>query len=282
MSAISVQKLWLKRGMNGKPVKMAGVCFDITDMKRGAEKALFKLNEDLIRSNKELEQFAYVASHDLQEPLRMVSSFTQLLSQRYSDKLDQDARDFIRFAVDGAVRMQILINDLLDYSRVESKGKKFTPVDIHHVLGQVVVSLKLTIQEKNALITNEEMPLVMADGRQMVQLFQNLIGNALKFCESSPRIHISVREKNEHYEFSVRDNGIGIEPEYYSRIFQIFQRLHSKDEYGGTGIGLAICKRIIDRHGGKIWVKSNPGQGSEFFFTILKSLIKPNYEKSGY
>ena len=257
--------------ITGIPVRMSGVCFDITEMKKGAEKVLFELNEDLLRSNKELEQFAYVASHDLQEPLRMVSSFTQLLSQRYKDKLDQDAQDFIQFAVDGAIRMQILINDLLDYSRIGTRGKNFSQVDMHTVLGQVVSNLNLKIQEKNALVTNDELPEVFADEGQMVQLFQNLIGNALKFCKSSPRIHIDAKEENEHYLFSVRDNGIGIEEQYFDKIFQIFQRLHPRDEYGGTGIGLAICKRIIERHGGKIWVESKPGKGSRFYFTILKS-----------
>jgi light-regulated signal transduction histidine kinase (bacteriophytochrome) len=163
-------------------------------MKKGAEKVLFELNENLLRSNKELEQFAYVASHDLQEPLRMVSSFTQLLSQRYKDKLDQDAQDFIQYAVDGAIRMQILINDLLDYSRVGTRGKNFSHVDMHTVLGQVVSNLNLKIQEKNALVTNDELPEVFADEGQMVQLLQNLIANAIKFCKSSPRIHIDRRK----------------------------------------------------------------------------------------
>ena len=252
------------------PIKMSGVCFDITEMKMGAEKALFTLNEDLLRSNKELEQFAYVASHDLQEPLRMISSFTQLLSQRYKDKLDQDAQEFIQFAVDGAVRMQLLINDLLDYSRIGTRGKKFSPVDMQDVIGHVINNLNVIIQEKNALVTNDELPVVVADSRQMIQLLQNLIGNALKFCNTSPRIHISAREEKDHYLFSVKDNGIGIETQYFDKIFQIFQRLHPRDEYGGTGIGLAICKRIVERHGGKIWVESKPGKGSVFYFTIIK------------
>jgi len=264
-------KALVENDNNGIPVRMSGVCFDITEMKKGAEKVLFELNENLLRSNKELEQFAYVASHDLQEPLRMVSSFTQLLSQRYKDKLDQDAQDFIQYAVDGAIRMQILINDLLDYSRVGTRGKNFSSVDMHTVLGQAVSNLNLKIQEKNALVTNDELPEVFADEGQMVQLLQNLIANAIKFCKSSPSIHIDAKEENEHYLFSVRDNGIGIEEQYFDKIFQIFQRLHPGDVYGGTGIGLAICKRIIERHGGKIWVESKPGKGSRFYFTILKS-----------
>jgi PAS domain S-box-containing protein len=263
-------KALVERDNQGNPVKMSGVCFDITEMKKGAEKTLFALNEDLLRSNKELEQFAYVASHDLQEPLRMVSSFTQLLSQRYKDKLDQDAQDFIQFAVEGAARMQVLINDLLDYSRIETRGRKFAVVDLHDVLGQVINNLMLNIKEKNAIVTYDELPKVVADEGQMVQLLQNLIVNALKFCKASPRIHISVREEKDNYLFSVKDNGIGIDSQYFGKIFQIFQRLHPRDEYGGTGIGLAICKRIIERHGGKIWVESKKGKGSVFYFTIIK------------
>jgi PAS domain S-box-containing protein len=267
---------------NGNPIRMTGVCFDITEMKKGAEKALFMLNEDLLRSNKELEQFAYVASHDLQEPLRMVSSFTQLLAQRYKDNLDHDAKEFIQFAVDGATRMQILINDLLDYSRIETKGKKFTSVNMNDILGQVTNNLSLIIQEKNAVVTHDELPLVVADDGQMIQLLQNLIGNALKFCKATPRIHISAREEADHYLFSVKDNGIGIDNQYFNKIFQIFQRLHPKEEYGGTGIGLAICKRITERHGGTIWVESRPGKGSTFYFTIIMKQIIRNYEYRRY
>ncbi len=269
VSYISAKAL-IEKDKHGNPVKMSGVCFDITEMKRGAEKALFKLNENLLRSNKELEQFAYVASHDLQEPLRMVSSFTQLLAQRYKDKLDTDALEFIQYAVDGAARMQTLINDLLDYSRIETRGKKFKIVDMHDVLGQVINNLSLLIQEKNALVTNGELPDVVADEGQMIQLMQNLIVNAIKFCEASPRVHISASDHKDYYLFSVKDNGIGIERQYFTKIFQIFQRLHPREDFGGTGIGLAICKRIIERHGGKIWVESKPREGSVFYFTIIK------------
>jgi PAS domain S-box-containing protein len=262
----------VNRDNDRKPLKMIGICYDITEMKKGTEKTLFRLNEDLLRSNKELEQFAYIASHDLQEPLRMVSSFTQLLSQRYKDKLDSDAQEFIQYAVDGAVRMQGLINDLLEYSRVETRGKKFILIDIHRVLGQTVRNLSLVIQEKNALVVNDFMPTMVADEGQMVQLFQNLIGNAIKFCDSSPHVHISCQEEGDYYIFSVEDNGIGIEPQYFNRIFQIFQRLQAKDAYEGTGIGLAICKRIVERHRGKIWVESQPGKGTKFYFSISKNL----------
>jgi PAS domain S-box-containing protein len=263
-------KALVTKDNDGKPVKMTGVCFDITEMKRGAEQALFKTNEELLRSNKELEQFAYVASHDLQEPLRMVSSFTQLLAQRYKDKLDQDANDFIQYAVDGALRMQTLINDLLSYSRINTRGKDCTYFDIHAVLGQVIYNLQMDIKEKHALITNDELPVIKADESQIVQLLQNLIGNAIKFCNGHPKIHISAKEDKDCFVFSVQDNGIGIEAEYFDRIFQIFQRLQPREKYAGTGIGLAICKRIIERHGGKIWLESEINKGTTFYFQIPK------------
>ncbi len=264
-------KALVERDNTRKPIKVSGVCFDITDMKRGAEEALFRINEELLRSNKDLEQFAYVASHDLQEPLRMISSFTQLLAKRYKDRLDQDAQEFIQFAVDGAVRMQVLINDLLDYSRIETRGKKFSSIDMQQVLGQVINNLNYKMQEKKALVTHDELPTIIADERQIISLLQNLIGNALKFCKKVPTIHISSRENEEFYFFSVKDNGIGIEAHYFDRIFQIFQRLHPREEYeGGTGIGLAISKRIVESHGGKIWVESAPDEGSIFYFTIKK------------
>jgi PAS domain S-box-containing protein len=255
----------------GIPVRMTGVCYDITEMKRDTEQLLFTLNEELLRSNKELEQFAYVASHDLQEPLRMVSSFTQLLAQRYGDKLDQDAKEFIQFAVDGASHMQALINDLLAYSRIQTRGKGFSDVDMQDALTKAVYNLGVKIQEKNALVTHDELPVVSADEGQMIQLFQNLIGNAIKFSGKSPIVHISAREEINHLIFSVKDNGIGIEQQYFERIFQIFQKLHPKDEYEGNGIGLAICRRIVDRHGGKIWVESQKGKGSTFYFILNKN-----------
>ena len=263
-------KALVEKDGKGTPVKMSGVCFDITDMQKGIEKTLFELNEELRRSNRELEQFAYVASHDLQEPLRMISSFTQLLAQRYRDKLDQDANEFIQFAVDGAVRMQFLINDLLEYSRIETRGKKFSPINMQSVLIQVTKNINLMIRDSKAIITNDELPEIVADENQMVQLLQNLFINSIKFCDKSPHIHISSEEQPDGYLFSIKDNGIGIESRYHEKIFQIFQRLHSRDDYGGTGIGLAICKRIVEGHGGKIWVNSDKGKGSVFYFTILK------------
>ncbi len=224
---------------------------------------------DLKRSNRDLEQFAYVASHDLQEPLRMVSSFTQLLAERYRDQLDEEAGEFIEFAVDGANRMQKQIRDLLEYSRIGSRGNPIEPVDSHSALGEVISDLSRLINENCALISNDDLPFVMADRSQLITLFQNLIGNSIKFHgEESPRVHISAEKDDLDIQFSVRDNGIGIDKEYFDRIFTIFQRLHTKADYPGTGIGLAICERIVTRHGGRIWVESESGKGSVFHFTL--------------
>jgi PAS domain S-box-containing protein len=255
-----------------EPTRLIGVGFDITEMQKGSERALFKLNTELARSNKELEQFAYVASHDLQEPLRMVSSFTQMLAQRYGDKLDENANEYIHYAVDGSKRMYDLINGLLAYSRVNTKGKEFEAIDLTDVLGEVQRNLRLSIEKSGAVIMVDDMPVINADGNQMMQLFQNLIANGIKFSNSTPKIKITSKEYTHHYLFSVKDEGVGIEPQYFERIFQIFQRLLPRDEYEGTGIGLAICKRIVERHGGHIWVESEPGKGSTFWFTIRKNL----------
>jgi signal transduction histidine kinase len=226
---------------------------------------------ELTRSNADLAQFAYVASHDLQEPLRMVSSFMQLIEQRYKDKLDTAGTEFINYAVDGANRMQTMISDLLTFSRVGTRGKPFEPIDCEVILDETLTNLQMAIEDSQAIITRDPLPTVMADDTQMVQLFQNLIGNAIKFRRQEQlRVHISAQAKEEEWVFSVRDNGTGIDPQYAERIFVIFQRLHSKEEYPGTGIGLAVCKRVLERHGGKIWVESQPGQGSTFYFTIPK------------
>lgn len=270
LSYISSKALVVRDG-NNNATMISGVCFDITEMKKGAENAVFKLNEDLMRSNRELEQFAQVASHDLQEPLRMVSSYTQLLAMRYQDKLDSDAIEFINFAVEGASRMQNLINDLLNFSRIEMRAGKLRPVDMNTAFRNAVNNLRLFIDDKKALVTKDPLPEVAADEGQIVQLFQNLLGNALKFSDKRPEIHISSIQENGHYKISVKDNGIGIEKQYYDRIFKIFQRLMPRDQYEGTGIGLAICKKIVERHGGKIWVVSEPGKGSEFIFTLPRN-----------
>jgi signal transduction histidine kinase len=242
------------------------------DLERRVEERTVELanqTKELARSNSELQQFAYVASHDLQEPLRMVASFTQLLARRYADKLDDDARDFINFAVDGATRMQTLISDLLNYSRVGTQGKPLEPTESETVLQRVLDGLQLAIEENHAAITHDVLPQVSADSLQLGQLFQNLLTNAMKFHGADPpRIHISARNAGNVCEFSFRDNGIGIAEEHADRIFVIFQRLHTKTEYPGTGIGLAICKKIVERHGGRIWIEPSPGGGTTFHFTI--------------
>ena len=228
-----------------------------------------KLAQELKRSNEDLQQFAYAAAHDLQEPLRMVSSYTQMLATRYKGRLDDDADQFISFAVDGANRMQGLIKDLLEYSRIQSRGVEYEQVDCHSILGGALANLSKTIDENQAMVTNDDLPTVEADGTQLMLLFQNLIANAIKFRgEEPPRIHVSAERKEGEWVFSVRDNGIGIELQYKERIFLIFQRLHARDKYGGTGIGLSICRRIVQRHGGRIWMESEPGNGSIFYFTI--------------
>jgi len=241
---------------------------ELTERKR-AEEELKQKTDELARSNKELEQFAYVASHDLREPLRMVTGYVKLLARRYKEKLDADADDFINFAVDGATRMQRLIDDLLIYSRVNTRGKEFEPTDCEMILGQCLNNLQVAIGERGAVITHDPLPTVMADHLQLSQLFQNLIANAIKFHGSeAPRVHISAKQRNDEWVLSVNDNGIGIAPEHAERIFIMFQRLHGRGDYAGTGIGLAICKKIVERHGGRIWVESELGKGSTFYFTI--------------
>ncbi len=245
----------------GKPTMMMAITRDITEQKR--------VEGELKCSNAELEQFAYVASHDLQEPLRMVASYTQLLAKRYHDKLDADADEFIAYAVDGANRMQALLNGLLDYSRVGTHRKPFKWTFCEAVFDQAVANMKVAIEHSGAAVNHDPLPTVMAEEGQLVQLVQNLIGNAVKFrSKEPPRIHISAEKKDNEWVFCVKDNGIGIDPQYAERIFVIFQRLHTKEEYDGTGMGLAICRKIVERHGGRIWVKSQPEEGSTFYFTI--------------
>ena len=245
-----------------------GLQVEITDRKR-VQAELAQQAQELARSNDELEQFAYVASHDLQEPLRMVASYTQLLAKRYRGKLDSDADEFIAYAVDGATRMQALINDLLAFSRIGRSGRRREPTDCSGVLGRVLTDLKVVIEESGAVVTHGTLPEVMGDATQLQQVFQNLISNAIKFRgQEPPRIHVSCERSGDDWLFSVRDNGIGIDPQYADQIFVIFRRLHSKAEYPGTGIGLAICRRVVERHGGRIWLESEPGKGSTFFFTL--------------
>jgi light-regulated signal transduction histidine kinase (bacteriophytochrome) len=236
------------------------------------KQALQRNSEELGRSNAELEQFAYVASHDLQEPLRMVASYTQLLARRYRGKLDSEADEFIGFAVDGATRMQTLIRDLLSYSRVMTQGHSLQPADATVACDMARRNLQKSIEESGATVSVGLLPTVHADATQLTQLFQNLIGNALKYCkERAPQIRVDAKVGDEAWLFSVQDNGIGIEPQYFERIFQMFQRLHTREEYSGTGIGLAICRRIVERHGGRIWVESEPGRGSTFHFAIPRA-----------
>lgn len=244
---------------------------DITDRKQAEEQLKVTMTE-LERSNSELQQFAYVASHDLQEPLRMVTSYVQLLEKRYKGKLDEDADEFIAFAVDGSKRMKILIDDLLEFSRVESHGKPFELTDLKSALDDALANLQAAVKESDAVVTPYHLPSVHADASQLAQLFQNLIGNAIKFRGTKPpRVRVSAEEEGREWHLSVKDNGIGIDPEYKDRIFVIFQRLHGKKEFPGTGIGLAVCKRIVERHGGRIWVEGKPGKGSTFHFTLPKT-----------
>ena len=242
---------------------------DITARKHADANLLQKV-EELNRSNIELGQFAYIASHDLQEPLRMVASYTQLLARRYKGRLDADADEFIAFAVDGASRMQRLIQDLLSYSRVGTKGKELVDTSSEQALQQAIVNLRGAIEGSGARVTHDPLPTVRADQMQLTQLFQNLIGNAIKYQNPGvPRIHISaVKSSGSWWDFSVKDNGLGIDPQYFERIFGMFQRLHKREEFDGTGIGLAICKKIVERHGGTISVESQPGRGSTFHFVL--------------
>ena len=245
---------------------------DITTRKK-AEAHLLDKVEELNRSNEELGQFAYIASHDLQEPLRMVASYTQLLSRRYKGKLDADADEFIAFAVDGASRMQRLIQDLLAYSRVGTKGQDLLNVSSENALQQALINLRGAIEASGALVTHDPLPAVMADEMQLVQLFQNLVGNAIKYQSPGiPKVHISAAGNGAKKSvFSVKDNGLGIDPQYFEKIFGMFQRLHKREEFAGTGIGLAICKKIVERHGGSISVESQPGHGSTFSFALANS-----------
>ena len=249
-------------------VVLAGIGRDVSDRVE-REQRLEELVADLEESNERLEQFAYAASHDLQEPLRMVSSYLRLLEDRYEDEFDEDGREFLEFAVDGADRMREMIDGLLAYSRVETRGDPFEPVDLNGVLEDVLADLRLEVQETNADITVDELPVVEGDRSQLRQVFQNLLVNALEYSDDGPpQIHVSAEQTNSEYRISVRDDGIGIDPENQNRIFEVFERLHTREDHGGTGIGLALCERIVERHGGTIQVQSDPGEGSTFTVTL--------------
>jgi PAS domain S-box-containing protein len=266
----------------GRVIGIFAAARDITERKK-AESLLKQKLEELARSNAELEQFAYVSSHDLQEPLRMISSYMQLLQRKYQGKLDDKADKYIYFAVDGASRMQNLINDLLEFSRVTTKAREFEPVDCEFILDRVLSDLEIPIKENNAIISYNNLPVIVADRTQLAQVFQNLISNAIKFRgENAPEIRIFAEKKADQWLFSVKDNGIGIDPKYSERIFEVFKRLHKTEEYPGTGIGLSICKKIVERHGGKIGVESEVDKGSTFYFTLPvnpKETQKINFNK---
>jgi light-regulated signal transduction histidine kinase (bacteriophytochrome) len=237
--------------------------------RRRTEAVLRHTADELARSNRDLEQFAYVASHDLQEPLRAVAGYVELLQHRMPEKLDPKAIQFITGAADGAIRMQTLINDLLAFSRVGTQGKGFRPTDLGAALDAALASLRVSIQETGARVTADPLPTLNVDGTQITQVFQNLIGNAIKFrSDQRPEVRVRVQRQADRWLFSICDNGIGLDPQYAERIFLIFQRLHTRRRYPGTGIGLAICKRIVERHEGRIWVESQPGQGAVFHFTL--------------
>ncbi len=254
--------------LNSEPITLASL-YDITDRKK-AEDKLRETAENLAQSNSELEQFAYIASHDLQEPLRMIGSYLQLLEQRYRGKLDKDADDFIHYAVDGATRLQRMINGLLVFSRVHTRGKEMASINAESALENALENLKLSITESGASITRDALPTVCADPTQLTLLFQNLLSDAIKFSGRSPKIHIAIEETPDFYKFCISDQGIGIDPKDAERIFVIFQKLPNREQYPGTGIGLAICRRIVARHGGRIWVESEEGKGSRFYFTLSK------------
>ncbi len=259
----------LVRDSQGNPVYQIGQITDINDRKRVEEK-LKQYAAELESSNQDLQHFASVASHDLQEPLRMVRSYLELIERRYRGKLDAEVDEFIGYAVDGAGRMQALIRDLLTYSRIGTHGRSFTQVDCAVALNQAMRNLSVALEESGAVVTTDEnLPVLMADDVQLIQLFQNLIGNAVKFRSAEPpRVHVACQTQEGRWMLSVSDNGIGIDPKFAERIFVLFQRLHSQAKYPGTGIGLALCKRIVERHGGRIWVEPRPGSGSELRFTM--------------
>jgi PAS domain S-box-containing protein len=263
------------RNAAGEPLRMSGSIQDVTDRKR-AEETLARRADELRRSNEELEQFAYVASHDLKEPLRMVASYTRLLAEEYEDLLDDEGKKYIGYATDGAKRMQALIDDLLAYSRVGRVEAPPQPVDLNDVMGVVRDNLASLLEESAGLLEVGELPTIAGNPTVLVQLLQNLVANAIKFRgDKPPLIWVSCQHRDDELVIAVEDNGIGIAPQYHQRIFQVFQRLHSRSEYEGTGIGLAVCKKIVEQSGGRIWIESEPGQGTTFYFTLPQEHSHP-------
>jgi PAS domain S-box-containing protein len=271
---------WFELRIEPVPEGILVLSLDIAE-KKEAEEQLLRRTRELEDANSELQQFAYVASHDLREPLRMVTSFAQSLEKRYKDKLDNTANEYIDFMVDGAARMQNLIDDLLLYSRVGTRGVAFEPVDMEKVLQDVLGDLRITIEESKAKVTHDPLPAIEADPTQMMQVMQNLVTNAIKFRrdEEAPAVHVSARREDSEWVFSVKDNGIGIDQELFGRLFVLFSRLHVQGKYPGTGIGLAVVKRIVQRHGGRVWVESWPGKGSIFYFTMLSTAMRDEHGK---
>jgi chemotaxis family two-component system sensor kinase Cph1 len=264
-------------GVDGKPRQYVAIRADITQRKRG-EAEILKQQSELAGSNSDLEQFAYAASHDLQEPLRAVGGCVSLLQARYHDKLDERAQEYMRHAVEGTTRMQTLIDNLLSFSRVGTRNKEFGAVSSQLAMENALKNLSVSIQEKHAQVKHDPLPIVLGDLSQLSLVFQNLIGNALKFCNTeTPYIQIGAEKRESEWEISVSDNGIGIEPQYFERIFVIFHRLHTRREYAGTGMGLALCKKIVERHGGRIWVESQLGKGTTFRFTLAAPPSSPRH-----
>jgi len=272
--AVHAEKTWSGDAIGllrifGEMVVNALTRKDAENALRQKTDALKRANEGLERSNIELQQYAYVASHDLQEPLRNISSFTGLLARRYKGRLDADADGYIGYITEATARLSRMIQDMLEYSRVDSQSQPFQQCRLDNVFKLAMSNLGASLLEAGAQVTHGELPMVLGDPSQLTQLLQNLIGNAIKFRgENAPRVHVEARRENGTWQMSIRDNGIGIKPEDARLLFQPFKRLHAHDRYPGSGIGLAVCKRIVERHRGRIWVESNPGQGSTFHFTL--------------
>jgi light-regulated signal transduction histidine kinase (bacteriophytochrome) len=265
----------VRRNPEGMAVSLQGTTFDVTERKAAQaavkqREALERAAVELTRSNDDLQQFAYVAAHDLQEPLRMVSSYTQLLAERYKGRLDADADQYIAFAVNGASRMQLLIGDLLAYCQVGTAGKELRETSTMAALEQALLNLQGALDESGGAVTHDPLPTLIADPAQLVQLFQNVIGNAIKYRSAEPpQIHVSAKKtRADEWIFSMRDNGLGIDPRYFEKIFVMFKRLHGRGEFSGTGIGLTLCKKIAERHGGRMWVESAPEKGSTFYLAL--------------